>query len=317
MRFVLLLSLVATAASAQSVTYFRVPGVVWGIAAGPDGNLWFPTTAGVAKMTPAGNVTVYATAAPISAGRAMIAAGPDGRMWFTEPNEHRIGAVTMSGAVTEFALAADVIPMGITAGADGNMWFGTSNAVGRITPPGGVVLFPLVGHGEVLDLVAGSDGAIWFIEWPKNLVGRITPEGFIIEFSTPCCGPLSIARADDGALWLALDHALVRMPPEGPMAVFKTTTDFVTVVANGPDGKIWYGTEGPRLGTVDGVVVNLAAEVPRIDDLTAGPDGNVWATLDRPPAACTLVCPPPDPTPPLSIVRVNLHPVPRRRATHP
>ncbi|HYU27315.1 MAG TPA: hypothetical protein VEO74_19035, partial [Thermoanaerobaculia bacterium] len=60
----------------------------------------------------------------------------------------------MSGAVTELALAADVIPMGITAGADGNVWFGTSNAVGRITPRGGVALFPLVGHGEVLDLVA-------------------------------------------------------------------------------------------------------------------------------------------------------------------
>lgn len=53
MRFALILSLFAAAASAQSVTYFRVPGVVWGIAAGPDGNLWFPTTAGVAKMTPA------------------------------------------------------------------------------------------------------------------------------------------------------------------------------------------------------------------------------------------------------------------------
>ena len=317
MRFALVLSLVAAAASAQSVTYFRVPGVVWGIAAGPDGNLWFPTTAGVAKMTAAGNVTVYPTAAPISSGRAMIAAGPDGRMWFTEPNEHRIGAVTMSGTVTEFALAANVIPMGITAGPDGNMWFGTGNAVGRITPRGGVVLFPLEGHGEVFDLVAGNDGKLWFVEWPKSLVGSITPEGFIIEFSTFCCGPLSIARADDGALWLAVDHGFVRMPPDGPMTVFKTTTDFVTVVANGPDGKIWYATEGPRLGTVDGAVVDLASVVPAIHDLTAGPDGNVWATLAQPPVVCTLLCPPLDPTPPLSIVRVNLHAVPRRRASHP
>ncbi|HYU27316.1 MAG TPA: hypothetical protein VEO74_19040 [Thermoanaerobaculia bacterium] len=58
MRFALLLSLVAAAASAQSVTYFHVPGAIWGIAAGPDSNLWYPTAKGVAKMTAEGTVTV-------------------------------------------------------------------------------------------------------------------------------------------------------------------------------------------------------------------------------------------------------------------
>ncbi len=100
------------------------------------------------------------------------------------------------------------------------------------------------------------------------------------------------------------------------MAVVRTTTDFVTAVTNGPDGKIWFVTEGPRLGTVDGIVVNLAPEAPRVNDITAGPDGNVWATLDRPSTLCTLLCPPLDPNPPPAIVRVNLHPPPRRRAVH-
>ena len=304
-----------TLALLVSLTYFRVAGVLWGIAAGPDGNLWFPTTNGVARMTTGGDVTVYA-AGPISGGRAMIAAGPDGRMWFTEPNEHRVGAVTMSGAVTEYALPADAIPMGIAAGADGNVWFGTGNAVGRITPGGGVTLFPLGGHAEVFDLVAGGDGNVWFVEWPQNAVGRITPEGTVTQFPTPCCGVQSIARGDDGALWLASDHAILRTTTDGAVTVPRTTTDFLTTIANGPGGTIWFGTEGPRLGDVDGDVVNLAPEVPRVDEIVAGPDGNLWATLDRPPIACTLICPPADPNPPLSIVRVNLHPSPRRRAVH-
>jgi virginiamycin B lyase len=317
MRSAALLFLLAAAASAQSVTYFHVAGAVWGIAAGSDGNLWYPTAAGVAKMTVDGSVTVYPTPAPISSGRAMIAAGPDGRMWFTEPNEHRIGAVTTGGTVVEYALASDVVPMGIAAGADGNVWFGTNNAVGKITPGGRVTLFPLEFHGQVFGLVAGGDGNIWFIEWPQNVFGFVTPAGVILELSTVvCCGPQSIARAGDGALWLALDHAFMRVPPDGPMAVARTTTDFVTAVTTGPDGKIWYATEGPRLGTVDGIVVDLAPEVPRVHDIAAGPDGNVWATLDLPPTNCTIVCPAPDLNPPPAIVRVNLHPAPRRRAVH-
>lgn len=314
MRSAALLFLLATVASGQSVTYFRVPGVLWGIAAGSDGNLWFPAATGVAKITTDGNVTVHPTAAPISGGRAMIAAGPDGRMWFTEPYEHRIGAVTMGGAVTEYALPANVIPMGITAGADGNVWFGTGDSVGRITPGGGLTLFPLADHSEVLDLVAGGDGNVWFIEWPQNAVGRITAEGIITHFPTPCCGAQSIARGGDGALYVATDHAILRMTTDGTATVARTTTDFVTAVASAPDATIWFGTETPRLANVNGIVVNLDPAVPNVHDVTAGPDGNLWATLDRPGTACTLICPPPDPNPPLAIVRVNLHAPPRRRA---
>ncbi len=295
------------------VLFFRIAAVIWGIAAGPDGNLWFPTAAGVARMTPAGAVTIFA-AGPISAGRAMICAGPDGRMWFTEPYEHRIGAVTMGGIVTEYALPVDAIPMGITAGADGNVWFGTSGAVGRITPAGGLTLFPLSGHAEVFDLALGGDGNVWFVEWPQSVVGRITPEGMITQFPTPCCGPTSIARGDDGALWLAFEHAVGRMSTDGVVTMF-AMKESITVVGNGPDGKIWFGTEfTPRLGIVDGISVDLPSQIPAVKEIAAGPDGSVWATVDSPPNICTLLCPPPDPTPPIAIVRVNPH-APRRRAT--
>lgn len=47
-----------------------------------------------------------------------------------------------------------------------------------------------------------------------------------------------------------------------------------------------------------------------IRDITAGPDGNIWAVLERS-GGCVAPCPPPDPTPPFAIVRVNLvNPVP-------
>ena len=298
-----------TIAILLATTYLRLSGVLWGIAAGPDGNLWFPTTFGVVRMTPAGASTLF-SASTITGGRANIAAGPDGRMWFTEPFEHRIGAVTMTGTITQYALPADMMPMGISAGADGNVWFGTGNAVGRITPSGGVTLFPLGEHHEVLDLVAGSDGNVWFVEWPQSSVGRITPEGIVTHFAVPCCGPIAIERADDGALWIAEEKAILRMTTAGEPTVVLRTPDFITALSNG-----WFATDAPRIANVAGRSIPLGGEARRVNDLAAMPDGSVWATVEPPIISCTLAClPGPLPTP-VGIVHVDPN-QPRRRAIH-
>ena len=58
-----------------------------GIAAGPDGNLWFTEPAAqIGRITPAGAITEYPAAHSLQRPRG-IAAGPDGNMWFTEPRE--------------------------------------------------------------------------------------------------------------------------------------------------------------------------------------------------------------------------------------
>src|SRR5438105_2670129 len=90
-----------------------------GIAAGPDGNLWFTEEVGnrIGRITPAGGVTEFSVGLSASAFPYSIAAGPDGNLWFTENNGDRIGRITPAGAITEFSvgLSAGGSPKGIAA----------------------------------------------------------------------------------------------------------------------------------------------------------------------------------------------------------
>ena len=111
-----------------------------GIAAGPDGNLWFTETTAtsnqIGRITTAGVVTEFSipTAFSYPVG---ITAGPDGNLWFTEQYANQIGRITTAGVVTEFPIpTAGSYPAGIAAGPDGNLWFteGVANQIGRIIP---------------------------------------------------------------------------------------------------------------------------------------------------------------------------------------
>jgi hypothetical protein len=54
-----------------------------GIAAAPDGDMWFAYAQGVGRITPQGAITTY----PVAGVPHGIAAGPDGYMWFTTSNK--------------------------------------------------------------------------------------------------------------------------------------------------------------------------------------------------------------------------------------
>jgi streptogramin lyase len=82
-----------------------------GITRGPDGALWIGASGAagqgqqgvILRLTTRGSLTAYAlTSAQSDAYR--ITAGPDGALWFTEEYGNRIGRITTSGAVTEYAL---------------------------------------------------------------------------------------------------------------------------------------------------------------------------------------------------------------------
>jgi hypothetical protein len=66
-----------------------------GIAAGPDGNLWFAEYFGnrIGRITPAGVVTEFSAGISPGSGLGAITAGPDGNLWFTELSGNRIGRI--------------------------------------------------------------------------------------------------------------------------------------------------------------------------------------------------------------------------------
>ena len=84
--------------SAGSITEFPVPtgkSSPEGIAAGPDGNLWFTESGGnkIGRISTSGMITEF----PVPTGKSSpwgIAVGPDGNLWFTETSGNKIGRIT-------------------------------------------------------------------------------------------------------------------------------------------------------------------------------------------------------------------------------
>src|SRR5438093_11840759 len=113
----------AAAASYGQVTEFNIPTASAfpnGIAAAPDGNLWFAEGAvhKIGRITTAGKFKEFAT----TNNSFDVASGPDGSVWFSEGN--KVGRITTSGTLTEFNLPDSTTAAGrITAGPDGNLWF--------------------------------------------------------------------------------------------------------------------------------------------------------------------------------------------------
>ncbi len=234
-----------------------------GIAAGPDGNLWFTESDGdkIGRITPAGVVTEF----PLpSAGSVLvgIAAGPDGNLWFTESNGNRIGRITVAGVVTEFRLpTAAALPFGIAAGPDGNLWFTESagRRIGRITPAGVVTEFalPAANSEGPFGITAGPDGNLWFLDDGGKKIGRITPAGAVTEFPLPAAGgaSLAIAAGPDGNVWFAEreGNKIGRITPTGELTevAIPTATSLPFGIAPGPDGNLWFTeSRGNKIGRI-------------------------------------------------------------------
>jgi streptogramin lyase len=188
-------------------TQFRVPttgGTPIGIAAGPDGAMWFTELNGnkIGRITATGSITEF----PIPTANSQplgIAAGPDGALWFTEFIGNKIGRITPTGSITEFPIPTPgSLRGGIAAGPGGDLWFTESNAIGRITPTGSMTEFPLPTTGsQPQKIAAGPDGDMWFTD--SQRIGRITPTGSITEFPIPTAGsqPYGIVAGPEGAMW--------------------------------------------------------------------------------------------------------------------
>jgi hypothetical protein len=181
-----------------TITNYTGPGISGpnGIAAGPDGALWF-TNAGnnsIGRITTNGIVTYY-TGPGISDPRG-IAAGPDGALWFTNAGNNSIGRITTSGIVTNYTDPGPGYPWGIAAGPDGALWFTNVDgdgisSIGRITTSGTVTSYTGPGISDPLWIAAGPDGALWFTNtYPGNIsIGRIQAGGPVIVNELRLTGP--------------------------------------------------------------------------------------------------------------------------------
>lgn len=279
----------------------------------PDGNLWFSMTergpddpvtrSYVGKITPAGVVTVFPHALEGTL-QAPLLLGPDGNLWFTEDPDalggfdldatqprgvYGIGRVTLSGAISEFALPASkdfpVFPTGLAVGSDGNLWFSETPVtnVSSPAPP------PPPGHPAPPPPVV-------------ERIGRITPAGTITQFAVPPPGPggstftSGLTRGSDGAFWFT---ASARDPNGNPAEVFARIARDGTVheypappaigqtgpLTLGSDGNLWF-EEASKIGRITPAGVLAEFPIQSGSDsailpgtLARGADGNLWFTV--------------------------------------
>jgi virginiamycin B lyase len=254
-----------------------------GIAAGPDGNIWFAERGGnkIGRATPAGVVTEYQvpTAAASPTG---IVTGGDGNLWFAENTAAKIGRISPTAGLVEFALPAGSIPRLPVAGPDGNVWYLDSGKVGRITPWGQVTTFASGGYA-MADLTACTDGNLWYTSVEPSIVGRITPAGVVTTYPQTF-EPGAITCTPDGKVWVV--EGQTGLVAQGTTAGFTTgithlstgVTQISDLVA-GPDGAPWFVAAAGAVGRVTPFV---AWATPRANvgaySIAVGPDGALWFT---------------------------------------
>ncbi len=241
----------------------------FGIAAGPDGNVWFteniPNNIGELAFV-GGGMGIGEITIPSGSGGALgITSGPDGNLWFTEgasSNAPNVGSITTSGTVTLYPVPTHQSgPWGITAGPDGNLWFTEidSGNIARMTTGGSITEFSIpTSSSGPLSITVGPDGNLWFTESFASKIGVITTAGtFVNEFPTPTTNssPYGITLGPDGNVWFAESNAnhIGRITPGGVVTEFTIPTAGTSplFITSGPDGNLWFTENGPgKIGRV-------------------------------------------------------------------
>jgi streptogramin lyase len=179
----------------------------FGITTGSDGAVWFTEkrAAKIGRLSPMGGLSVFRLGHHVLPGE--ITAGPDGNLWFTEQRvksglryKARVGRITTSGRVTQFALPFFGPTELIAPDPAGRLWVGSA---------GGFSFSSVSTSGRQLQqfclnslcsrpvnaLAVAPDGALWYGEGTqacrgqcgggtsgpslqaKGKIGRISPAG--------------------------------------------------------------------------------------------------------------------------------------------
>jgi len=313
-------ALVGVAPAAQAAvgdaTYFDLATGAnpYGIAAGPDGNLWITETDAnnINRMTTAGVMIRYAIPTLASQPKG-ITAGPDGNLWFVEYAGNKVAKITPQGVITEYALNTTAAgPQEITVGPDGALWF-TMNSVskiGRITTTGTLSEYSLPTATGPYAIASGPSGSnvLYVTAVTSNQILVIKTDGSVQATNTiptAASSPKGITYAN-GAAWFTenLGNKLGRLVTASASSTTYTLSEIALPssnnydssraplgIATGPADTVWYvgagntstgGSSGSRIGQMskDGAIVGEYLLTPAgAISVTQGPDGNMWVTF--------------------------------------
>lgn len=271
--FASILGLLAVAGCGKGTTFTNTP----------------PTPA--PPITP--NVSAEFTIPTASSHPTGITMGSDGGLYFTEQAVNKIGKISTSGTVTDYAIPGQTSPAGIVSASDGNLWFtdsGTST-IGNMDTAGafGTTFYPTkTPNAKPGAMTVGADGALWFVEPGANAIGRITVAGAVTEYPITLsanAGPAAIVAGPDGNLWFteATVSKVGKMTYAGTeLAEFPTTTPNAQPgpIIVGSDGRLWFlektAVKLGRMTTAGQLTEYSLPPATSADGLLEGVDNNFY-----------------------------------------
>jgi streptogramin lyase len=243
-----------------------------------------------------------------------MALGPDGNLWFTENSAKKIGKVTPTGTITEYAIppnGGNIFPESITNGPDGALWFTSGSEVGRITTAGSLTSLPpeasLIGFYAI---VTGPDGNLYYSGGPNNngSIVQQNPSGPYVRFSAPAFpGAVDGFQPDTYGLAVGADHGiwftnqgfgpgyLGRMSTSGAFTSYAMPSTVATsvtydIISNPADGDLYFLAFAPSTSNNSYLVRSTTSGVMNVltppsgpffdneSNLIVGPDGNIWSS---------------------------------------
>ena len=226
-----------------------------------------------------------------------IVQGADGAMWFVEGPDSKIGRISGTGAITEYAIAG--LPTSIIAGPDGALWFTENGSAqyGRIATDGSLSEHAIATgtSASAAGLAFGADGNLYVADNGNAAVYAVTPAtGALVQAYALPTNANAIVSGPDGNVWVGTAGAVARIRlSDGVVSPF-ATSGAITSLAAGSDGNVWFTDRAGKVGNVTpaGAVAEFA--LPHFGDdaykIVAAPDGTYWFTYGHLPPADETVC---------------------------
>lgn len=270
----------------------------YSVAVTDDGGVWFTLVHGarVGRLEPGGAVRYLALGE--GAQPSVVTAATASTVWVSDGAGDRLlhlghGADTLS-VVGEVAVpTVGAQPFGVVSLDDGTAWFTElgGDALGRVDILGRVDEFPLGREGAMASMIAASGDSLWFTMNAAGAVGHVRGGDAAIavtELPRQPSGPVGIAVASDGAVWVAqiLGDALARIARDGTVSEVGLPGGAKphAVTADG-EGGIWatlWGTDQVAYVSTDGKLTlhDLPDGESEPHGIAVAPDGSVWVAME-------------------------------------
>jgi len=156
-----------------------------GIAAGPDGALWFtnggdcPTEGAIGRITTTGALSSYNKGSKYGCAIA-ITTGPDGALWFTQ-DDGVVGRITTTGTDFIYTKSSNTGLSGITGGPDGAVWYTNTGTYNGYTSVDRLETQPYVS----VDPTSGGPGIAVSVSGGGYYPGKEVKVGYDTGLRTP------------------------------------------------------------------------------------------------------------------------------------